>query len=53
MASADKKKLEKQYQQLMEESYKLSHSNRKMSDMKRGASEAIAARLDAMERDER
>ena len=53
MSSVDKKKLEKQYQQLMEESYKLSHSNRKMSDMKRGEAEAIAAQLDALEREER
>lgn len=34
-SSSEKEKLQKKYNQLMEESYKLSHVNRKKSDMKR------------------
>ncbi len=40
-SSNDKESLQKKYNQLMEESYKLSHSNRKKSDMKRGEAEEI------------
>jgi hypothetical protein len=51
MSSNDKKKLEKKYQQLMEESYRLSHTNRKSSDLKRGEAEQVAVQLDAIEKE--
>ena len=49
-SSNDKESLQKKYNQLMEESYKLSHSNRKKSDMKRGEAEEIGKRLDELEK---
>ena len=42
--------LQKKYDALMEESYKLSHSNRKQSDLKRSQAEEIGKRLDALEK---
>ena len=48
-SSNEKEKLQKKYNQLMEESYKLSHSNRKKSDMKRGEAEEIGKLLDELE----
>ena len=50
-SSNDKETLQKKYNQLMEESYKLSHTNRKKSDMKRGEAEEIGKRLDELEKD--
>lgn len=46
----DKESLQKQYNQLMEESYQLSHTNRKKSDMKRGEAEEIGKLLDELEK---
>lgn len=52
-SSSEKEKLQKKYNQLMEESYKLSHVNRKKSDMKRGEAEEIGKLLDELEKDEK
>ena len=49
--SNDKKSLEKKYNQLMEESFRLSHTNRKKSDMKRGEAEEIGKLLDKLEKE--
>ena len=47
---ADKtKKLEKKYAQLLEESHRLSHSNRKASDLKMAEAEEILTQLKALE----
>ena len=46
----NKDKLQKKYNQLMEESYRLSHTNRKKSDMKRGEAEEIGKLLDELEK---
>ena len=46
----DKESLQKKYTQLMEESYRLSHTNRKQSDMKRGEAEEIGKLLDELEK---
>lgn len=48
-SATGKPALEKQYQKLMDESYKLSHSNRKQSDDKRSEAEAILKQIEAME----
>ena len=52
-ASNDKKTLQKKYNQLMQESYELSHSNRKKSDLKRGEAEEIGKQLDELEKQEK
>lgn len=52
MFASQKKTLEKKYQQLLEESYRLSHSNRRKSDIKRAEAEEVAAQLDALEKKE-
>lgn len=44
-----KKKLENRYRQLLEESYKLSHSDRAKSDQKAKEADEIRAQLDALE----
>ena len=50
----DKKtKLENKYQHLLQEAYRLSHSNRKLSDQKHAEAEAIRVELDALEKTER
>jgi len=49
-SSNDKASLQKKYNQLMEESYRLSHANRKKSDMKRGEAEEIGKLLDELEK---
>ena len=49
-SGGDKERLQKKYTQLMEESYRLSHSNRKQSDLKRGEAEEIARQLDELEK---
>jgi len=48
--SDEKKTLEKKYQQLLEEAYRLSHSNRKKSDLKRAEAEEISLQIDALEK---
>ncbi len=50
-SSNDKASLQKKYTQLMEESYRLSHTNRKQSDLKRGEAEEIGKRLDQLEKE--
>ena len=50
-SSNDKESLQKKYNQLMEESYRLSHTNRKKSDLKRGEAEEIGKLLDELEKD--
>ena len=52
-SSSEKEKLQKKYNKLMEEAYKLSHSNRRKSDMKRGEAEEIGKQLDELEKAER
>ena len=42
----EKEKLQKRYKKLMEESYKLSHSNRKASDMKRMEAEDVLKKIE-------
>ena len=41
----EKEKLEKQYKKLLDEAYKLSHTNRQASDAKMVEAEAIGKRL--------
>jgi len=48
--SANKKeKLEKKYKKLLDESYRLSHTNRRKSDDKAAEADEIRKQLDAME----
>ena len=44
-----KTKLEKKYKQLLEEAYRLSHTDRKKSDMKTAEAEEIRIQLDALD----
>ncbi len=47
----DKKaKLEGKYQQLLEDAYRLSHSNRRLSDQKHAEAEAVRLELEALEK---
>ena len=48
--SNKKAKLEKKYKALLEESHRLSHSNRKKSDMKLDEAEAVREQLELLER---
>jgi hypothetical protein len=49
---ADRKtKLEKEYAILLEESYRLSHVNRKQSDLKAAEAEEILTQIKALEND--
>lgn len=45
-------KLEIQYKQLMEASYKLSHTNRKESDQKRGEAEHVYQEIERLKKSE-
>jgi len=45
------KKLEKKYTQLLEESHRLSHSNRKASDLKMAEAEEVLTQIRAIEQD--
>lgn len=47
-----KAKLEARFKKLLEESYRLSHSNRTASDQKAAEAEEIRKQLDEMEQDE-
>ena len=49
-SSNDKESLQKKYNELIEESCRLSHSNRKQSDMKRGEAEEIGKLLEELEK---
>jgi hypothetical protein len=40
--------LQKKYKQLMEESYRLSHSDRKASDLKRAEAEDVLKEIDQL-----
>lgn len=44
-----KAKLEKKYKQLLEESYRLSHTDRKQSDLKAAEAEEVWKQLDKIE----
>lgn len=44
--------LQKKYEQLLEESYKLSHTDRKASDSKRAEAEEILNEMEKMKDDE-
>ena len=44
-----KKELEKRYKRLMEESYQLSHSDRKASDLKRAEAEEVLLELEKLD----
>ena len=44
-----KAKLERKYQQLLKESYELSHSDRKLSDLKTAQAQEVKEQLEAIE----
>lgn len=44
-----KEKLNEQYKKMMEESYRLSHTDRKASDLKRAEAEELLKEIDAIE----
>ncbi len=46
--SSPAEKLQKKYEKLMAESYKLSHTDRKASDLKRAEAEKVAGEIDAL-----
>ena len=46
---SEKEKLQKQYRQLMEASYRLSHSNRKASDEKAAEAHEILKKIDSLD----
>jgi hypothetical protein len=46
----EKTRLENQYQKLLEEAYRLSHSNRKLSDQKHGEADAVLQKIQALEK---
>ena len=45
---SEKEKLQELYKKLLEESHRLSTSNRKASDLKRAEAEEIADKIDAL-----
>lgn len=47
-----KEKLQKKYNQLMQESFELSTVNRKQSDLKRAEAEKVGKQLDELEKKE-
>ena len=49
--SNKKKKLEKKYKQLLEESYQLSHKDRSKSDAKMAEAEVVRKQLEAIEQE--
>jgi hypothetical protein len=44
----EKQKLEEQYRKLIDEAYKLSHSNRTQSDKKQADAEAVLQKLEKL-----
>ncbi|MDE0864791.1 MAG: Lacal_2735 family protein [Rubripirellula sp.] len=48
-----REKFQEKYNQLMEESYRLSHINRKKSDLKRGEAEEVGKQLDELDKKSR
>lgn len=49
----EKEQLQKKYKRLMDESYRLSTSNRRESDLKRAEAEEIAKQLDSYNTNQR
>ena len=45
---SEKEKLQKQYKKLMEQSYKLSHSDRKASDMKMAEADEVMKKIEKL-----
>lgn len=45
---SEKEKLQAQYEKLMQESHKLSHSNRRAADEKFAEAEAVAQKIEAL-----
>ena len=43
-------RLEKRYQQLLKEAYELSHSNRRLSDIKTAEAESVKEKLETLEK---
>ncbi|MFY0592938.1 Lacal_2735 family protein [Roseivirga sp.] len=46
---SEKEKLQDQYKKLVDEAYKLSHSDRKASDLKTAEADALIKRIEAMD----
>jgi len=46
----EKEKLQEKYKKLMQEAYKLSHSNRKASDAKTAEAEKIFKKIESLEK---
>lgn len=46
---SEKEKLQKQYKKLIDEAYKLSHTNRKASDIKTAEADALMQKIETLE----
>jgi hypothetical protein len=46
---SEKEKLQEKYRKLMEEAYRLSHSNRKASDEKTAEADVLLRKIESME----
>ncbi|HBH24224.1 MAG TPA: hypothetical protein DDY13_12470 [Cytophagales bacterium] len=46
--TSEKEKLQKQYRKLLEESYKLSHTNRQASDQKAAEADELLKKIESM-----
>lgn len=46
---SEKEKLQEQYKKLVEEAYKLSHTNRKASDLKTAEADVLIKKIESME----
>ncbi|MHA7057647.1 Lacal_2735 family protein [Aquimarina sp. M1] len=46
---SEKEQLQKKYKRLMEESYKLSHTNRKASDNKQAEAEEVLRKIEQLQ----
>lgn len=46
---SEKEKLQEQYKKLLDEAYKLSHSDRKASDLKTAEADALIKKIETME----
>ncbi|MBR9999042.1 MAG: Lacal_2735 family protein [Cyclobacteriaceae bacterium] len=46
---SEKEKLQEKYRKLMEEAYRLSHSNRKAADEKTAEAESILKKIEALD----
>lgn len=45
---SEKQKLQEQYQKLVDQAYKLSHTDRKASDMKNAEAEEVLKKIEAL-----